>query len=254
LSTNFEMDDPISVKNLGKSYRRVTSQGSMTLKEALLNGWLRSDKSERFWALRDVSFSVKGGRTIGLIGRNGAGKSTLLRMIGGVGRPDEGTIRVTGRLGALLDLGAGLRLDLTGRENLNLNGVVDGLTRREVRKRFQSIVDFAELGHVIEDPLRTYSSGMQMRLSFSIAVHTDPEVLLIDEVLAVGDASFRGKCIDRIREFREAGCTIVVVSHDLQEIAEFCDDALWLRGGMIADQGPVGKIIEAYQTEIAAET
>src|SRR5215813_734064 len=195
------MGNALIVQNLSKQFRRYHPDRPWTLQEALLQGLRRTRPAEYFWALYEVSFNIAYGRMVGVIGPNGAGKSTLLRLIGGVGRPDKGTIRVHGQIGALLDLGTGFHPELTGRENVFVSGVITGLTRREVRERLDSIVAFAELEAWIESPLRTYSSGMQMRLAFSIAVHVEPAILLIDEVLSVGDHAFQQKSFARIAEF-----------------------------------------------------
>jgi lipopolysaccharide transport system ATP-binding protein len=200
-----------------------------------------------------VSFQVARGRTLGIVGRNGAGKSTLLRLLGRVGAPDAGRLHVEGRIGALLDLGAGFHPDLTGRENLFVAGVVGGLERRELVARLDAIVAFAELEEFIDSPLRTYSTGMQMRLAFSVAVHIEPDVLLVDEVLAVGDAAFQHKCLERIRRFQRDGCTIVIVSHDTAMIRDLAEEALWLRSGRMAAYGPAGRIVEQYLGDIDAE-
>ena len=209
---------------------------------------------ERFWALRDVSFSVAPGKMVVIMGANGAGKSTLLRLIGGIGRPDEGQIHVHGRIGALLDLGAGFHPDLTGRENVYINGVISGLSRREVSRAFDSIVHFAELEDFIDSPLRVYSTGMQMRLAFAIAAHIEPEVLLIDEVLAVGDISFQQKCIQRIERFKSQGCTILLVSHDPTLIIDLCDEAIWLRAGNLVSHGEVALVTDQYVSESKSAT
>jgi lipopolysaccharide transport system ATP-binding protein len=240
------MPDAIVVEKLGKRFRRYHADTPGTLHESLTRGFKKFLPAERFWGLRDVSLRVPRGRTLGLIGRNGAGKSTLLRLIGGVGRADEGHIEVHGRLGALLHLGAGFHGDLTGRENTFINGVIGGLTRGEVAGRFDSIVSFAELEDFIDSPLRTYSSGMQMRLAFSIAIHSTPDILLIDEVLAVGDIAFQRKCLDRIAELKDKGCTIILVSHDVTMVQQFCDDALWLQNGGTAAQGDSETVIQRY--------
>jgi lipopolysaccharide transport system ATP-binding protein len=205
---------------------------------------------ERFWALNDVSFTVGKGRSIGVIGSNGSGKSTLLRLIGGVGRPDSGQIEVRGHLGALLDLGAGFHPELTGRENAILAGVLNGLTRRQVLARFDEIVAFAEIEEAIDNPMRTYSSGMQMRLGFSVAVHTDPEILLIDEVLSVGDIAFQRKCLDRIGRFKSAGCSIVFVSHDGDTVRELCDEAIWLDHGRLVERGTAADVVGSYSAHM----
>ncbi len=199
------MSIAIAVQGLGRQFRRYHLDRPWTLQEAVQRGLRRMAPAEHFWALREVSFSVAHGHALGVVGPNGAGKSTLLRLLGGVGRPNEGTIEVHGRIGALLELGAGFHPDLTGRENLFINGLISGLTRSEVTTRLDSIVDFAELQDFIDNPLRTYSSGMQMRLAFAVAIHTDPEIFLIDEVLAVGDLSFQRKCLERITQLKRAG-------------------------------------------------
>lgn len=248
------MADAIVVQGLGKRYRRRSLDHPTTLKETLLGGIRGSKRAECFWALRDVSFGIAPGRMVGVVGANGAGKSTLLRLIGGVGRPDEGSIQVEGRIGALLDLGVGFHPDLTGRENALLNGVISGLTRQEAARRLDSIVAFAELEEFIDSPLHTYSTGMEMRLGFSVAVHTGPEILLIDEILAVGDIAFQRKCIDRIAQFKAEGCTILLVSHDTKAIQDFCDEALWFRRGELVLHGPADVVTGQYVAEMSAET
>lgn len=245
------MGQTIIVQNLSKRFRRYRSDRPWTLQEALLGGLRRMQPVESFWALRDISFGIAPGRMVGLVGANGAGKSTLLRLIGGVGRPDQGEVKVHGRICALLDLGAGFHPDLTGRENILITGVIGGLTRREVAQRFDAIVAFSELSAFIDNPLRTYSTGMQMRLAFAIAVHGEPEILLIDEVLSVGDLSFERKCLERIAQFKAAGCTIVLASHDTTLIQDLCDEALWLSAGRLVAQDfadvVVGQYIAAMQ-------
>lgn len=247
------MRDAILVKGLGKQYRRYHEDKPVTLQEAVLRGMQRLAPVEYFWALRDISFRVEPGQMIGIIGANGAGKSTLLRLIGGVGKPDEGMVEVHGRIGGLLDLGAGFHPDLTGRENVFINGVIAGLTRREVSQRFNSIVSFAELEDFIDNPLRTYSTGMQMRLGFAVAAHTEPEILLIDEVLAVGDLAFQAKCLNRINQFREEGTTILLVSHEVSLIQELCDKALWLDGGRIVAEGSADVVGREYISKMMPE-
>jgi lipopolysaccharide transport system ATP-binding protein len=248
------MPDAIAVQNLGKRFRRYHADRPNTLKEALLRGLRRIRPAEYLWALRDVSFRIPPGRMVGVVGPNGAGKSTLLRLIGGVGLPDEGSVTVRGRIGALLDLGTGFHPDLTGHENVFVNGVISGLTRHEVARRFDSIVAFAELEEFIDNPLRTYSTGMQMRLGFAVAAHTDPEILLIDEILAVGDLAFQRKCLERIAQFKDQGCTIVLVSHDAGSIQRLCDEALWLRQGKLVACGPADVVAGQYIAEMSAET
>lgn len=248
------MAESIVVQELGKRFRRYRADRPATFKEALLHGLHRLKPAEDFWALRDLTFRIPAGRTVGVVGPNGAGKSTLLRLIGGIGRPDEGKVKVQGRVGALLDLGAGFHPDLTGRENVYVNGVIAGLTRHEVARRFDGIVAFAELEPFIDNPLRTYSTGMQMRLGFAVAAHTDPEILLIDEILAVGDLAFQHKCLDRIAQFQAQGCTIIIVSHSPTSIQQLCDEALWLRQGRLVAYGPADVVAGQYVAEMSAET
>jgi len=245
------MGSAIIVQGLGRQFRRYHLDRPWTLQEAVQRGLRRMAPVERFWALREVSFSVAPGRALGVVGPNGAGKSTLLRLLGGVGRPDEGTIEVHGRLGALLELGAGFHPDLTGRENLFINGLISGLTRREVATRLESILAFAELQDFIDNPLRTYSSGMQMRLAFAVAIHTDSEIFLIDEVLAVGDLSFKRKCLERIAQLKREGCTMVLVSHNPTTIREFCDEAIWLQAGRIVAHGAPDVVVGQYAANAA---
>ena len=205
-------------------------------------------------ALRDVSFTVGPGEMLGVVGANGAGKSTLLRLLGGIGRPTSGSIRTTGRVGALLDLGGGFLGDLSGRENAMLAGVVAGLLRSEMRERFDDIVAFAELEDYIDEPVRTYSSGMLMRLAFSVAVHTDPGILLVDEFLSVGDLAFQAKCHARITALRQSGCGIVMVSHGMDQVRRLCDRALWLKQGEVAAFGSAEVVAGLYETEMHEET
>jgi lipopolysaccharide transport system ATP-binding protein len=243
------MDATIVVDGVGKSFRRYHPERPATIQEAVawgLSGLRRMRSLDRFWGLKDVSFTVGAGRTVGIIGSNGSGKSTLLRLIGGVGRPDRGRIDVRGRIGALLDLGAGFHPDLTGRENAILAGILNGLTRQEVLRRLDAIVDFAEVEEALDNPIRTFSSGMIMRLAFSVAAHTDPEILLIDEVLAVGDIAFQEKCLERIARFRTMGCSILIVSHEHGRIEELCDDAVWLDHGRLMAQGPAADTVRQY--------
>lgn len=247
------MPDIIIAEKVGKRFRRGAPRPG-TLQEAILHGLRPKHRVEEFWALRDVSFRVGAGRVVGLIGANGGGKSTLLRLIGGVGRPDEGRVEARGRIGAMLDLGAGFHGDLTGRENVHVAGVIAGLTKRQTVERIESIVEFAELRDFIDSPYRIYSSGMQMRLAFSVAVHVDPEMLLIDEVFSVGDHTFQQKCVEKIAEFRGRGCTIMVASHDTALIRGFCDEAIWLRAGELIEHGPAAETVSSYLAASEEET
>ena len=247
------MVDMVVVDRVGKTFRRYHPDRPGTIQEAVAKGLRRMRHVDRFWGLKDVSFTVGAGRTVGIVGANGSGKSTLLRLIGGVGRPDRGTIAVHGRIGALLDLGAGFHPDLTGRENAVLAGILNGLTRKQVLARLDAIVSFAEVEEALDNPIRTYSSGMMMRLAFSVAVHTEPEVLLIDEVLSVGDASFQRKCLDRIDQFKASGCSILLVSHGGNTIQELCDDAVWLDHGTLMAQGPSADVVHRYHEHLSGK-
>jgi lipopolysaccharide transport system ATP-binding protein len=248
------MVEAIRVENLGKRFRRFHGDRPPTLKENVLTGFRRSGRVEYFWALRNVNFSVAYGEMLGIIGHNGAGKSTLLQLIGGVGNPDTGSARANGRIGALLELGAGFAPDLTGRENVMVTAIAAGLRRRDVLRRLDRIVEFAELEASIDSPLRTYSTGMQMRLAFSVAIHTDPEVLLIDEFLSVGDLEFQSKCLQRISELKFLGCAIILISHSPGQINGLCDRAIWLRRGEIVLEGPPEFVTGRYAVETNNET
>ena len=231
------MNPVVNVERVGKSFRRYHDGPSG---KPSRRPWRSDSGGWALWsgsgALREVSFTVAAGETVGIIGANGSGKSTLLRLIGDVGRPDTGRITVHGRIGALLDLGAGFHPDLTGRENAILARILNGLTRRQVLERLDAIFAFAEVERVIDAPMRAFSSGMRMRLAFAVAVHTDPDLLLIDEVL-VGDVAFQRKCMDRIAEYRAAGCSILYVSHDEGSVQDLCDRVIWLRTGVWRHKG-----------------
>lgn len=204
-------------------------------------------RSRRFEALKDISFEVYKGETFGVIGKNGAGKSTLLGLMAGVLKPTRGKVFVNGRVSPLLELGAGFSNDLTGRENIILNGVLLGMTRKEVLKKMDAIIEFSELGEFIDQPVRTYSSGMVARLGFSIAVHIDPEILLIDEVLAVGDINFQKKCLERMMEFKDKGVTMVFVSHSMDDVKRICDRVMWIEDHRIFRIGRPEDVVDEYQ-------
>jgi rfaE bifunctional protein nucleotidyltransferase chain/domain len=244
----------VVAEGVSKVYRRFLHQHQFrTLKSALLTGSLISDlrSDETFTALDELSFEVPRGSTFGVIGENGSGKSTLLKLLAGITKPSRGSLRVDGRISALIELGAGFHPEISGRENVAINGIMLGLSRREVQERFDEIVDFAELREFIDAPVKTYSSGMYMRLGFSVAIHVDPDVLLIDEVLAVGDEAFTRKCLDKIGEFHRRGKTIVLVTHSLGLVEKMCDEALWLRHGRKADSGDPKRVVDAYLTYVA---
>lgn len=204
-------------------------------------------RSEEFWAVRDVNFEVERGEALGIIGHNGAGKSTILKLLANITAPTDGEITINGRLSALIEVGSGFHPELTGRENIFLNGSILGMRRREIADKFDSIVDFAGVRQFIDTPVKRFSSGMYVRLGFSIAAHLDPDILLLDEVLAVGDAAFQAKCIRRISELKEAGTTIVFISHDLGAVERLCDRTILMRRGEIAASGDTREVIAEYQ-------
>src|SRR5919106_3778618 len=244
----------IEVLHASKVYRRYSRRRQFaTLKSALLSGSLISDlkADETFQALNDVSFSVPPGRTYGIIGPNGSGKSTMLKLVAGITRPTSGTVTVNGRISALIELGAGFHPEISGRENVFINGIMLGLTKREITRRFDEIVEFAEMKEFIDAPVKTYSSGMYMRLGFAVAIHVDPDVLLIDEVLAVGDQAFTLKCLDKFAEFRRRNRTILLVTHSLDLVTRFCDEALWLDAGVARLQGDPKRVVDAYLLDVA---
>ena len=246
------MTSAIELVNVSKVYRRYTGRHFATLKSALLKRSLLRDlrPNETFVALKDVSFSVEKGSTVGVIGRNGSGKSTALKLVAGITKPSAGTVRVTGRISALIELGAGFHPEISGRENVFINGIMLGLSKREVQERFDDIVDFAELREFIDAPVKTYSSGMYMRLGFAVAIHVDPEVLLVDEVLAVGDESFTHKCLDKFGELHRRGKTVLIVTHSLGLVERLCDEAVWLDGGEKQQEGDPKRVIGAYLTSV----
>lgn len=235
----------IEVENLSKKYL-VRHEKPMLVKDLFLRPFRRRVSGKEFWALRGISFEVKKGETLGIIGANGAGKSTLLKILTRVTRPTSGTVRINGRVGALLELGAGFHPDLTGRENIYLNGSILGLRRKEIEKGFDEIVEFSGVRDSIDAPVRTYSSGMFVRLGFATAVHLKPEILLVDEVLAVGDEEFQRKCMTKMAELRESERTIVLVSHSLNSIKSFCSRVIWIENGMTRDSGISELVVSNY--------
>ena len=210
--------------------------------------------NREFWALKDISLDIGGGEWVGVIGRNGAGKSTILKLISRVTVPTSGEVQVRGVVGALIEVGAGFHPELTGRENVYLNGSIMGMSRREIEAKFDSIVGYAGLGDFINTPIKYYSSGMQVRLGFAVAAHIDPDVLLIDEVLAVGDAAFQVKCLDTLTEFRERGKTIVLVSHNMGNILQHTGKAIWLEQGTVQGYGPPEEVVDRYLASTRVET
>jgi ABC-type polysaccharide/polyol phosphate transport system ATPase subunit len=239
----------ISFENVSKAFPRHA--GQMLLRDRVSRLFRRTPK-EQFYALRDVSFTVEHGESLAVVGHNGAGKSTMLNIATGLCSPTRGQVKIDGRVAALLELGSGFHPDLTGAENVWINAALMGLNRAEVRERFDEIVEFSGIREFIHEPLRTYSSGMTMRLAFSVAVNVNPDILIIDEVLGVGDHDFFQKCLDRIMKFRREGKTILCVSHSLQTLQELCNRAIWLDHGRLVEAGPVTQVIEAYTERQAA--
>lgn len=237
------MATAIEVRNISK---RFVLRHTRSMKEAFV--WLvkgrKGDLSEKFDALKDVSLTVEQGEAVALLGLNGSGKSTLLKHISGVMRPDDGSVGTRGRVAGLIEVGAGFHHDLSGRDNVYLNGAILGMTEEEINEKFDSIVEFSEIGQFIDTEVKFYSSGMYLRLAFSVAVHTDPEVFLVDEILAVGDEPFQKKCIDKIKELAGEGKTLVVVSHDLDLVSRICERGVLLEHGRIVMDAPVREVVD----------
>ena len=246
-----ETASPVAIcaENLTKEFK-LAHHAYASLKGLLLSFLPR--RVERITALQQVSFTVHKGETVGIIGQNGSGKSTLLGLIARVYRPTSGVLEVNGRVAPLLELGAGFHPDLTGLENIYFNGVILGLTRKQIAERLEAIVQFAELEGYIDAPIRTYSSGMLMRLGFAVAAHVDADILLVDEVLAVGDARFQQKCYDKIRQFQREGRTILFVSHDMEAITQVATRALWLDKGILRADGDAQAVVQAYRRAMQA--
>ncbi|MBU5673845.1 ABC transporter ATP-binding protein [Paenibacillus brevis] len=242
--------DAISISNVTKTFKIFTERSS-TLKDRIVKG--RKNKYQEFCALNNVSLNIEKGQTVGFIGRNGSGKSTLLKLLTGILYPDSGQIRVSGKVSSLLELGAGFHPDFTGRENIFMNAAILGLTKKEIKKKLDQIIMFSELKGYIDNPVRNYSSGMYMRLAFSVAIMVEPEVLLIDEVLAVGDAAFQQKCMDQLRNMKQKGTTIVFVSHDLGAMEKLCDRVVWINKGKIVEDDKPKKVIDKYLEYLAIE-
>lgn len=241
------MNTAIAFQNVTKSYpiyHHITSG----FKNLLLNlpKALREMKSQSYTAIEGISFSIQKGETVAFLGKNGAGKSTTLGLIAGVIRPNKGHVNILGRVSPLLELGGGFHGDLTGIENIQLNGVLLGLSRKQVAEKINSIVEFSELGDFIDQPVRTYSSGMMARLGFSVVAHLDPEILLIDEVLAVGDAGFQKKCVAKMQEFKQQGVTIILVTHSSADVERLCDRVIWIENHCIKMDGPTQQVLPIY--------
>ena len=237
-------DAVITFENVSKEFK-LSNLAVRSLQEMFVNLFNKEARGKRqFWALRNVSFSIDAGETVGIVGVNGSGKSTILKLISRIIDPTHGVISISGRLSALLELGAGFHPDLTGRENIYLNGSILGLDRKAMRRKLDSIISFADIGDFIDVPIRNYSSGMQVRLGFSVAVHVEPQIMLVDEVLAVGDYSFQVKCLDRIHQMQQDGVTILFVSHDFEAVERLCTRVIWLESGTLQAQGEVSEILE----------
>jgi lipopolysaccharide transport system ATP-binding protein len=244
-------------KNLGKNYRRGLGQAS-GLRHSL-DRFLRSpisamrrEKHEMFWALKNVSLEVREGEVLGLIGRNGAGKTTLLKILSRITRPTTGWAEIHGRVGSLLEVGTGFHPELTGRENTFLSGAILGMGKREIQRKFDEIVAFAELEKFIDTPVKHYSSGMYVRLAFAVAAHLEPEILLVDEVLAVGDINFQKKCLGKMGDVARAGRTVVLVSHQLNQIRRLCNRVIWIQDGAVQQDGPAHQVVSAYESMMAS--
>ena len=248
-----EISEPvIAVDDVVQCYRLIRERPD-TLREIFAKLHRRRTTYHRFEALKHVSFSICQGSTTGIIGRNGSGKSTLLKLIAGVFPPTSGRVSVCGSIAPLIELGAGFHHELTGRENILINGLLLGLTKRQIQERESRIIEFAEIGEFIDSPVKQYSSGMYMRLAFAVATEVDPDILLIDEILAVGDASFREKCYDRLRAFHDRGKTIVIVSHDIGMIKLFCERVLLINKGELIADGRAEEVISQYSHLIATK-
>jgi lipopolysaccharide transport system ATP-binding protein len=256
--------DAIVLRKVSKEFRKTAIRREYTTLKSELVQFLRPKERRRTpvavtFALRDISLTVPRGRTVGLVGRNGSGKSTLLKLVTGIYRPTTGSVEVNGRISALLELGAGFHPDFSGRENITVNGIILGMSRREIRERMEEIISYSELGDFIDQPVRTYSSGMYARLAFSVATHVNPDLLIIDEILSVGDEHFSRKSTAKMEEFRRAGKTILLVTHDLASLESHCDEAAWLDGGMLKAYGDPAFVVSEYrkavaESEVQAET
>lgn len=246
MQTVFDPQDSLpEIEFRGVSKRFMLREGR-SLREFAQSLLTRQPLGNEFAALTDVSFSVQRGETVGIIGRNGSGKSTTLKLIAGVTAPTQGEVYVGGRVSPLIELGAGFHPDLTGRENVHLNASILGMSSREIDEAFDAIVEFAELREFIDTPIKRYSSGMYVRLGFAVAVHSNPDIMLVDEVLSVGDAFFQEKCLSKMHEFQQGGMTIVVVSHSPTLISDFCQNAIWIDHGRVVDQGPAKDVVARY--------
>jgi lipopolysaccharide transport system ATP-binding protein len=248
----------VHAEGLGKRYHRGPQTSSETLRDALVRmarsplAVLRRTPQDTFWALRDVSLEVREGEVLGLIGRNGAGKTTLLKILSRITRPTTGWAEIRGRVRSLLEVGTGFHGELTGRENTYLSGSILGMAKREIDRKFDEIAAFAEIDKFIDTPVKHYSSGMYVRLAFAVAAHLEPEILLVDEVLAVGDINFQKKCLGKMGDVAHAGRTVILVSHQLNQIRRLCDRAVWVDGGQARMAGPIHEVVTAYESAMSS--
>lgn len=233
----------VRVDHVSKSFR-MYHERNQTLKSAIMRG--RTSVHEDFWALKDVSFDVPAGSTFGLIGSNGSGKSTLLKCLANIYYPNKGSISHFGRIAAMLEVGSGFHSELSGRENIFLNGSILGMPKKEVARKFDEIVDFSGVEAFIDQPVKNYSSGMYVRLGFAIAINVDPDILVVDEVLAVGDADFQAKCVQKFKDIKDDGKTVILVTHDMSTVGAMCDQVAWLRHGELVKVGAAKPTIQAY--------
>lgn len=239
----------IEITNVWKLFRRQKQRTFKEMLPALIGGG-KKNVIDSFWALQDISFQIKKGETFGIIGPNGSGKSTLLKILAGVTQPSKGEFKLNGVIAPLIELGAGFHPEMTGRENIFLNSIILGATREQTTPKIQSIIDFSEIADFIDQPVKHYSSGMYMRLAFAVAIHTDFDVLLVDEILAVGDEKFQKKCYNKMREFKKQGKTIVLVSHNLATVRSFCDKAAYIKFGQLIASGDSLEVTKAYEKDI----
>ena len=241
-------ENAIEVKNMTKSFKLYSDKAN-TMKERIIRGW--KSKKEVHTVLKDINVEIKKGETVALIGVNGSGKSTLLKLMTKIIYPNKGTVQTNGKLTSLLELGAGFHLDFTGRENIYFNAAIFGLSKKEIDERVDKIIEFSELGEFIDSPIRTYSSGMYMRLAFAVAINVDADILLIDEILAVGDQHFQDKCFAKLEELSKSDMTIVIVSHSLEPLKKLCDRGIWIYDGRVRMDGKFEKVAEEYLKECA---
>ena len=252
------MKPVIQTEGLGKEYRRGRAATSGLLRDSIVKALrspaslLKRSDAEKFWALRSISLEVNEGEVLGLIGRNGSGKTTLLKILSRITRPTEGWAEIHGRVGSLLEVGTGFHPELTGRENTYLSGAILGMSKQEIGRKFDEIVSFAELEKFIDTAVKHYSSGMYVRLAFAVAAHLEPEILLVDEVLAVGDIRFQKKCLGKMGDVAREGRTILLVSHQLNQIRRLCQRAAWIDGGLLRQLGPTGEVVGAYEADMSA--